>query len=123
MRGPRPCANSTQGYEAAVIGDVIAITVFAFPDRLRRPHRITCPAGGQPKCPAAYPFAARARTSADRNVKSATLRACNHKIAIGDSDLINVRFGPLCDTDREILGGPKSDKARNRCAIARCAGA
>ena len=30
MRGPRPCANSTQGYEAAVIGDVIAITVFAF---------------------------------------------------------------------------------------------
>ena len=45
--GPRPCANSTQGYEAAVIGNVIAITVFAFTDRLRRPHRITCPAGGQ----------------------------------------------------------------------------
>ena len=36
MRGPRPCANSIKGYEAAVIGDVIAITVFAFTDRLRR---------------------------------------------------------------------------------------
>ena len=49
MRGPHPCADSPKGYEAAVIGDVIAITVFAFPDRLRGPRRITCPAGGQPK--------------------------------------------------------------------------
>ena len=30
VRGPRPCANAIEGYEAAVIGDVIAITVCAF---------------------------------------------------------------------------------------------
>jgi hypothetical protein len=39
--GPRPCANVIEGYEAAVIGDVIAITVFAFtpsaPDHMPGP--------------------------------------------------------------------------------------
>ena len=51
--GPPSVCQCTQGYEAAVIGDVIAITVFAFTDRLRRPHRITCPPPGPIADPAA----------------------------------------------------------------------
>src|SRR5262245_56164485 len=35
-------------------------------------------------------------------------RACIHKIAIGDSDLINVRFGPLCGLKSDISRGPRS---------------
>jgi hypothetical protein len=31
-----------------------------------------------------------------------------HKIAIGDSDLINVRFGPLCGLKSDISRGPRS---------------
>src|SRR6516225_3714567 len=34
--------------------------------------------------------------------------ACAHKITIGDSDLINVRFGPLCGLKSDILRGPRS---------------
>jgi hypothetical protein len=35
-------------------------------------------------------------------------RACSYKIAIGDSDLINVRFGPLCGLKSDIPRGPRS---------------
>jgi hypothetical protein len=34
--------------------------------------------------------------------------ACTQKIAIGDSDLINIRFGPLCGLTSDILAGPRS---------------
>jgi hypothetical protein len=35
-------------------------------------------------------------------------RACTHKIAIGDSNLINVRFGPLCGLKEDVSRGPRS---------------
>ena len=35
-------------------------------------------------------------------------RACIHKIAIGDSGLSNVRFGPLCELKSDISRGPRS---------------
>jgi len=38
----------------------------------------------------------------------AFLRARTHKIAIGDSDLINVRFGPICGLKPDIPRGPRS---------------
>src|SRR6516164_6426798 len=37
-------------------------------------------------------------------------RACTHKIAVGDGDLINVRFGPLCGLKSDISRGPRSAK-------------
>jgi hypothetical protein len=39
-------------------------------------------------------------------------RACTHEIAIGDSDLINVRFDPLCGLKSDISRG--SEKCHNR---------
>src|SRR5215475_2706584 len=36
------------------------------------------------------------------------VRACAHKIAIGDSDLINVRFGPPYGLKSDISRGPRS---------------
>src|SRR5262249_45286830 len=36
------------------------------------------------------------------------VRACTHKIAIGDSGLINVRLGPLCRLKSDISRGPRS---------------
>src|SRR5439155_20683275 len=36
------------------------------------------------------------------------IRACTHKIASGDSDLINVRFGILCGLKSDISRGPRS---------------
>src|SRR5262249_14683215 len=41
-------------------------------------------------------------------------RPCTHKIANGDGDLINVRFGSLCGLRSDISGGPESAKSRNR---------
>jgi hypothetical protein len=38
-------------------------------------------------------------------------RACTHKIAIGDSNLINVRFGPLCGLKEDVSRGPRSAKS------------
>jgi hypothetical protein len=37
-----------------------------------------------------------------------SLSECTHKITIGDSDLINVRFGPLCGLKSDIPRGPRS---------------
>src|SRR6266487_3170949 len=36
------------------------------------------------------------------------IRTSTHKIAIGDSDLINVRFCPLCGLKSDICRGPRS---------------
>jgi hypothetical protein len=35
-------------------------------------------------------------------------KACTHKIATGDSELINVRFGPLRGLKPDITQGPRS---------------
>src|SRR5262249_53276058 len=40
-------------------------------------------------------------------------RARTHKMAVGDGDLINVRFGPLCGLKSDISRGPSSVKLRH----------
>jgi uncharacterized membrane protein YeaQ/YmgE (transglycosylase-associated protein family) len=40
-------------------------------------------------------------------IGAAVARACTHKIAIGDIDLINVRFGPLCGLRSDITRSPR----------------
>ena len=44
---------------------------------------------------------------------SLCLRACTHKSRWGDSDLINVRFGPLCGLKSDIPRGPRSAMRRH----------
>jgi hypothetical protein len=39
-------------------------------------------------------------------------KALTYKIAIGDSDQINFRFGPLCGLKSDILRGPRSANSR-----------
>jgi hypothetical protein len=46
--------------------------------------------------------------SGGRTRRRGRLRACTHKIAIGDSDVINVRFCPLCGLKSDISRGPRS---------------
>jgi hypothetical protein len=41
-------------------------------------------------------------------VTERVLGVCTYKIAIGDSDLINVRFDPLCGLNSDITQGPRS---------------
>ena len=41
-------------------------------------------------------------------------RACTHKNAIGDSDLINVRIGPLCGRKADISRDQRNAKRRSR---------
>jgi len=47
--------------------------------------------------------------------------ARTHKIAIGDSDLINARFGTLCGLKSDISLGPRSADcvAKRFCAFER----
>jgi hypothetical protein len=40
-------------------------------------------------------------------------RAWTHKVAIGDSDLINVRSGPLCGLKSDISRSEKCQKQTN----------
>src|SRR5262245_41537698 len=49
----------------------------------------------------------RARACASTGLLTKT---CTHKIAIGDSELINVRFGPLCRVKSNISQGLRSAK-------------
>ena len=41
-----------------------------------------------------------------------------HKIAIGDSDLTNVRFGSLCGLKSDISRGPRSASRRHHAQLA-----
>jgi hypothetical protein len=59
----------------------------------------------------------RRRGCASRSgAKIAQLGRCTHKITIGDSDLIDVRFGPLCGPKSDIPRGPRSNQHQTTTA-------
>jgi hypothetical protein len=52
-------------------------------------------------------------TFASMCVREGNSRALGYKIAIGDSDLINVRIGPLCGLKSDISRGRRSAMSRH----------
>src|SRR5262245_48321275 len=92
-------------------------------DRPRHLDSLACPAYAldSERGPALWlpPFGA---SLPPRNNLPALLGRCTHKIAIDDSDLINVRIGPLCELKSDISRGPRSapQAAESRCSNIPC---